>query len=70
MLKKGDIVNIKCIGEGFWKGKVTEISTEYNDTIKYRSPIATVKGIDNPGHATVREENLKIEDGEWWERED
>jgi len=65
-MKVGDTVNIMKTPNGYWKGKITLISTEYNENIEYLKPIATVNGIHNE-HAVVIEDHLSFKDGEYWE---
>lgn len=59
----GDIVNVRKIGSGYWKGKITKISITANNKIN----IARVEGLDGPECTLVGETVLTIKDGEYWE---
>lgn len=70
----GDVVNIRKPGSGYWKGRITDISSEWTHTLKtgeilrvpYTSPIAVIKEINGIGHATCMANGLRMEDGEYY----
>ena len=66
-MKIDDIVNIKRAGAGYWRGEVTNITTG-DCVMKYKNPIYTVVGIDNPGHALVYDHEVDFIDGEYYDR--
>lgn len=71
----GDTVNIHNSTGGYWKGKITDILSDWTHPLKtgevlqhpYRSQIVTVKGIAGE-HATLHVGSLEHKDGEYYER--
>ena len=74
-MKINDIVNIKSSDDGYWKGKIVEISDMWEYILKsgevlrekYSSPIATIRGNNGISHALVIEKELEFRDGQYWE---
>ena len=56
----GDTVHTKAPGKGYWVGKVVSIKDCYGIEIVY------VRG--DPGYAVYYINELKLVDGEWWDR--
>lgn len=65
-MKEGDIVNIKKYPDGYWKGKITQISYQYSEKIVYTTPLATVIG-EHGEHAIINKNQVEIKDGEYWQ---
>jgi hypothetical protein len=75
-MELGDIVNILAPGDGYWKGKITEINDRFTHTYKdggkavveYSKPIATVHAIKGTGYALVNATDIEMKGEEWFEK--
>ena len=67
-MEVGDIVNIMKNPDGYWKGRITNVSDGTEDGFyTYSHSIASVEEIKGIAHAFVFKKQLEFRDGEYYQ---